>query len=150
MDGLQYREGLNAVGISGGVAGNVIPDACVVTVNYRFAPDRSVADAVGRTCEEVFDGFAVTVVDAAPGALPGLDRAAAADFVAAVGEAPRPKFGWTDVARFSALGVPALNFGPGDPALAHTRDEHVPLAQIESCEARLRAWLTGRLAQART
>ena len=124
------------------MAGNVIPDACVVTVNYRFAPDRSVDEAIAHV-REVFDGFEVTVTDAAPGALPGLDRPAAADFVAAVGETPRPKFGWTDVARFSGLGVPALNFGPGDPALAHTRDEHVPLAQIASCEERLRAWLVG-------
>jgi succinyl-diaminopimelate desuccinylase len=142
VDGLQYREGMNAVGISGGVAGNVIPDACVVTVNYRFAPDRSLDDAIAHV-REVFDGFEVTVTDAAPGALPGLDRRAAADFVAAIGETPRPKFGWTDVARFSGLGVPALNFGPGDPALAHTRDEHVPLAQIASCEERMRRWLTG-------
>lgn len=142
VDGLQYREGLNAVGITGGVAGNVIPDACVVTVNYRFAPDRGLDEAVAHV-RDVFAGFDVTVTDAAPGALPGLDRPAAADFVAAVGETPRPKFGWTDVARFSGLGVPALNFGPGDPALAHTRDEHVPLAQIASCEERLRAWLQG-------
>ena len=142
VDGLRYREGLNAVGISGGVAGNVIPDRCVVTVNYRFAPDRSVDDAIDHV-RGVFEGFETVVVDAAPGALPGLDRPAAADFVAAVGEEPRPKFGWTDVARFSGLGVPALNFGPGDPALAHTRDEHVPLAQITSCEERMRAWLTG-------
>jgi succinyl-diaminopimelate desuccinylase len=142
VDGLQYREGLNAVGVSGGVAGNVIPDECVVTVNYRFAPDRSLDDAIAHV-REVFDGFEVTVADAAPGALPGLDRRAAADFVAAIGETPRPKFGWTDVARFSGLGVPALNFGPGDPALAHTRDEHVPLAQIASCEDRMRRWLIG-------
>ncbi len=142
VDGLEYREGLNAVGISGGVAGNVIPDACIVTVNYRFAPDRTVDEAIAHV-RQVFDGFEVTVTDAAPGALPGLDRPAAADFVAAVGETPRPKFGWTDVARFSGLGVPALNFGPGDPALAHTRDEHVPLAQIASCEDRLRTWLVG-------
>lgn len=141
VDGLQYREGLNAVGISGGVAGNVIPDRCVVTVNYRFSPDRSVDEAIDHV-QAVFDGFEVTVVDAAPGALPGLDRPAAAAFVAAVGEEPRPKYGWTDVARFSGLGVPALNFGPGDPALAHTRDEHVPIAQIASCEERMRAWLT--------
>jgi succinyl-diaminopimelate desuccinylase len=140
VDGLEYHEGLNAVGITGGVAGNVIPDECVVTVNYRFAPDRSLDEAIAHV-RGVFDGFTVTVTDSAPGALPGLDRPAAADFVAAVGETPRPKFGWTDVARFSALGVPALNFGPGDPALAHTRDEHVPLAQIASCEERLRAWL---------
>lgn len=140
IDGLEYREGLNAVGIRGGVAGNVIPDECVVTVNYRFAPDRTVEEATAHVAQ-VFTGFDVTVVDEAPGALPGLTRPAAADFVAAVGAQPRAKFGWTDVARFSALGTPALNFGPGDPALAHTRDEHVPIAQIESCEERLRAWL---------
>ena len=141
--GLEYREGLSAVGISGGVAGNVIPDACTVTINYRFAPDRSLDEAIAHV-QDVFDGFDVAVVDAAPGAMPGLDRPAAADFVRAIGETPRPKFGWTDVARFSALGVPAINFGPGDPALAHTRDEHVPLAQIESCEARMRTWLSPR------
>lgn len=141
IDGLTYREGLNAVGIEGGVAGNVIPDACTVTVNHRFAPDRTVDEAIAHV-RDVFSGFDVTVVDVAPGALPGLDRAAAADFVVAVGVQPRPKFGWTDVARFTSLGVPALNFGPGDPALAHTRDEHVPVEQIESCERRLRAWLT--------
>jgi succinyl-diaminopimelate desuccinylase len=140
IDGLEYREGLSAVGIRGGVAGNVIPDECVITVNYRFAPDRSVAAARAHVAE-VFSGFAVVVVDEEPGALPGLSGPAAADFVAAMGERPRAKFGWTDVARFAALGTPALNFGPGDPALAHTRDEHVPVAQIESCERRLRAWL---------
>ena len=142
IDGLEYHEGLSAVRIAGGVAGNVIPDECVLTVNHRFAPDRSLEEAVDHV-REVFDGFAVVVVDAAPAAAPGLDRPAAAAFVAAVGEQPRPKFGWTDVARFTALGVPALNFGPGDPALAHTRDEHVPLPQIASCEERMRSWLTG-------
>jgi succinyl-diaminopimelate desuccinylase len=142
IDGLEYREGLSAVRIAGGVAGNVIPDECVVTVNHRFAPDRTLDGAVAHV-QEVFAGYEVVVVDAAPAAAPGLDRPAAAEFVAAVGEQPRPKFGWTDVARFTALGIPALNFGPGDPALAHTRDEHVPLAQIASCEQRMRAWLTG-------
>ena len=142
IDGLEYREGLNAVRIEGGVAGNVIPDSCVVTVNFRFAPNRTLDAAIDHV-REVFAGFDVTVTDAAAGALPGLDRPAAADFVRAVGHQPRPKFGWTDVARFSALGVPALNFGPGDPAFAHTREEHVPLAQVRSCERALREWLTG-------
>lgn len=140
IDGLTYREGLNAVRIEGGVAGNVIPDSCTVTVNFRFAPDRSLEEAEAHL-REVFSGFEVTVVDAAPGALPGLDRPAAADFVAAVGTAPQPKFGWTDVARFSALGIPALNYGPGDPSVAHMQDEHVAVEQIRSCEERLRAWL---------
>ncbi len=142
IDGLEYREGLLAVGIRGGVAGNVVPDECVVTVNHRFAPDRSVDEAVAHVTE-LFEGFDVVVVDRAPGALPGLDRPAAAEFVAAVGQAPRPKFGWTDVARFAGLGVPALNFGPGDPALAHTAGEYVPVEQLHACRAQLRAWLAG-------
>ncbi len=140
VDGLRFHEGLNAVGVTGGVAGNVIPDSCVVTVNYRFAPDRSVEQAEAHL-REVFDGFAVEVVDRAAGALPGLTHPAAAAFVAAVGGEVRPKFGWTDVARFSALGVPAVNFGPGDPSLAHTREEYVEVAELVACEQRMAAWL---------
>jgi succinyl-diaminopimelate desuccinylase len=142
VDGLTYREGLNAVGISGGVAGNVIPDECVVTVNYRFAPDRSEEEAAAHV-REVFSGHEVEITDSAPGARPGLDHPAAATLLAAVPGAPRAKFGWTDVARFALLGMPALNYGPGDPMLAHSRDEHVPLAQIAECEATMEAWLTG-------
>jgi succinyl-diaminopimelate desuccinylase len=141
IDGLTYHEGLNAVGIRGGVAGNVIPDECVLTVNYRFAPDRSEAEAEAHV-REVFDGFDIVVTDTAPGALPGLAVPAARAFVDAVGGTANPKFGWTDVARFSGLGVPAVNFGPGDPTLAHRQDEHVPVAQIIRCEEQLRGWLT--------
>ena len=140
VEGLEYHEGMSAVGIRGGVAGNVIPDECVVTVNHRFAPDRTVDEAVAHV-RAVFDGYDVAIVDSAPAARPGLDRPAAADFVRVVGVAPRPKFGWTDVARFAGLGVPALNFGPGDPSLAHHADENVPLAQLTACEAVLRTWL---------
>jgi succinyl-diaminopimelate desuccinylase len=141
IDGLRYHEGLNAVGISGGVAGNVIPDSCTVSVNYRFAPDRSVEEATAHL-REVFDGYAVLVRDSAPGALPGLDRPAAAAFVEAVGGTPNPKFGWTDVSRFSALGIPAVNFGPGNPELAHTEGEFVPHAQLRSCLDQMTAWLS--------
>lgn len=141
IDGLQFHEGLNAVLISGGVATNVLPDECVVTVNYRFAPDRTEAEALAFVTE-VFDGYEVTVTDTAPGAMPGLDRPAAKEFVEVTGKAANPKYGWTDVARFSALGVPAVNFGPGDPSLAHTQAEHVPLAEIRECEEILRRWLT--------
>lgn len=143
VDGLEYREGLNAVGIEGGVAGNVIPDECTVTVNYRFAPSRSPQEAEAHV-RDVFDGFPVEIVDLAPGAMPGMQQAAAREFAGVIGGTPQPKFGWTDVARFSALGVPAVNFGPGDPALAHTRDEYVPLADLRSCEERLVRWLSGR------
>ncbi|NYI71948.1 succinyl-diaminopimelate desuccinylase [Naumannella cuiyingiana] len=142
VDGLTYREGLSAVGIRGGIAGNVIPDECVVTVNYRFAPDRDLAAAEAHV-REVFDGFDVTRTDGSPGARPGLDRPVAAEFLAAVGGEPGPKFGWTDVSRFSALGVPAVNYGPGDPLLAHTDDEHTPAAQVRACREALLRWLAG-------
>lgn len=143
VDGLEYHEGLNAVAISGGVAGNVVPDRCEVTVNYRFAPDRSEEQAAGFV-RDFFAPYAVEITDSAPGARPGLGVPAARAFLDAVGGIASPKFGWTDVARFSALGVPAVNFGPGDPSYAHHRDEHVPVAQIEHVAGRLRAWLGGR------
>jgi succinyl-diaminopimelate desuccinylase len=141
VDGLVYREGLNAVGIRGGIAGNVIPDQCVVTVNYRFAPSRSLAEAE-QYLRTLFDGFEVTVTDASPGARPGLDHPAAAAFVAAIGRPPQPKYGWTDVARFSEMGIPAVNFGPADPSLAHTDEEHCPASAIYECERALRRWLS--------
>lgn len=141
VEGLRYHEGLNAVGISGGVAGNVIPDECLVTVNFRYAPDRYGKLAADHV-REVFAGFEVRVVDQADGARPGLDRPAAASFLAAVGGTPRAKLGWTDVARFAELGVPAVNYGPGDPEKAHSRDEFVRLDEVAACEARLRAWLS--------
>ena len=116
IDGLEYREGLNAVFISGGVAGNVLPDECVVSVNYRFAPDRSVEEAYAHM-GEVFDGFEIELSDSAPAAMPGLSVPAAAAFIEAV------------------------NFGPGDPHLAHKQDEFVPLDHITTVEKQLRAWL---------
>ncbi len=142
VDGLSFHEGLNAVGISGGVAGNVIPDECVVTVNYRFAPDRS-ADEAAAHVREIFGSWDVEITDVAGGARPGLTRPAAAAFAAAIGGTPRAKLGWTDVARFDALEIPAVNCGPGNPLLAHTRGEHVALAAITECESRMLAWLEG-------
>lgn len=143
VEGLLYRESMSAVRISGGVAGNVIPDACEVEVNYRFAPSKSAADAEAHI-RNLLAGFDVEITDAAEGARPGLDAPIAQQFVAAVGAEPRPKYGWTDVARFSALGIPAVNYGPGDPHLAHHDEERVPLAQIDAVERGLRAWLSSR------
>ncbi|MDR0416198.1 MAG: succinyl-diaminopimelate desuccinylase [Propionibacteriaceae bacterium] len=142
VDALEYREGLNAVRVAGGTASNVIPDRATLEVNYRFAPDRSLAEAEAHV-RALFPGYGCAVVDAAPAARPGLDAPLAADLVAAVGQPARPKYGWTDVARFAALGVPAVNFGPGDPNLAHTDDEHAPLAQVAACRDALARWLAG-------
>ncbi|MEU4558278.1 succinyl-diaminopimelate desuccinylase [Actinoplanes sp. NPDC023936] len=141
VDGLQYREGLNAVKIEGGIAGNVIPDLCTIFVNYRFAPDRD-TDAAEAHLREVFAGFDLEVTDRAPGARPGLDQPAAKEFVDLVGREPQAKLGWTDVSRFAALGIPAINFGPGDPLLAHTDNEHVPIPEIRQTLDVLTTWLS--------
>ncbi len=140
VDGLRYHEGLNAVGIRGGVAGNVVPDECAVTVNYRFAPDLT-GEQAAEFVRSVFSAWPVTVLDVADGARPGLGQPAAAEFVKVVGGTPRAKLGWTDVARFSALGIPAVNYGPGISEIAHTAGEYVEIAKIAECESRLRAWL---------
>ena len=140
VDGLRYHEGLNAVAVTGGIAGNVIPDTATVSVNYRFAPHRSLADAE-HYCRSVLPDHDLTFTDGAAGARPGLDVPAAATFVDAVGGEPSAKFGWTDVARFSALGVPAVNFGPGDPSKAHADDEFCPIDELYTCRAALLRWL---------
>jgi succinyl-diaminopimelate desuccinylase len=141
VDGLDYKESLSAGLVSGGIATNVIPDAAVLTVNYRFAPDKSAAEAILHL-ETLFEGFDVVVTDQAEGAKPGLNLPAALDFSAAIGKEVRPKYGWTDVARFSAMGIPAVNYGPGDPSLAHADNENVPVGHLIDVEAGLRAWLS--------
>jgi succinyl-diaminopimelate desuccinylase len=143
IDGCTYREGLSAVRIDGGIAGNVVPDAASVTVNYRFAPDRSPAEALQHVLD-VLDGLDVRIeqTDVAAGALPGLSKPAAKALVEAAAGQVRAKYGWTDVARFAARGIPAVNYGPGDPNLAHRRDERVPVEQITAAADMLRRYLT--------
>jgi succinyl-diaminopimelate desuccinylase len=145
IDGCTFREGLSAVRIFGGVAGNVVPDACAIEVNLRFAPDRTEKEALAHV-HEVFDGFEIELTDSAAGALPGLTAEPAREFLAAVGAEPAAKLGWTDVARFAALGIPALNYGPGDPLLAHAPDEHVEIGKIRDGAATLHRWLAPRAA----
>jgi succinyl-diaminopimelate desuccinylase len=140
VDGLDYREALSAVGIRGGIAGNVIPDECVVTVNYRFAPSKSGSEALAHV-SELFEGYAVKLTDTADGARPGLHLPAAQDFVKALAVPVRAKEGWTDVALFSALSIPAVNFGPGDPNWAHHDQEHCPVQQLVDSELALLRWL---------
>jgi succinyl-diaminopimelate desuccinylase len=143
IDGCTYREGLSAVRVDGGVAGNVIPDAASVTVNFRFAPDRTVGEALEHV-NDVLGGLDVGIemTDAAAGALPGLAKPAAAALVEAAGGQVRAKYGWTDVARFAALGIPAVNYGPGDPNFAHRADERVEVASINAVTDMLRRYLT--------
>jgi succinyl-diaminopimelate desuccinylase len=140
VDGLVYREGLNVVKIKGGHAGNIIPDRCHLEINYRFAPDKD-AVAAEAYVRDLLPGYPLAVTDVATGARPGLDHPAAAEFVAAVGGQPSAKFGWTDVARFSEMGVPAVNFGPGNPSKAHADDEHCPAADVYACRDALITWL---------
>ncbi|MCQ4213958.1 succinyl-diaminopimelate desuccinylase [Streptomyces longispororuber] len=141
IDGLEYREGLSAVAVRAGVAGNVVPDTCVISLNARFAPSRSAAEAEAYVRGLFPAEYEFEVTEVVPGALPGLDRAAVGSLVRFLGVEPRPKLGWTDVARFTELGVPAVNFGPGDPVLAHTAGEYVSVGQLVECERKLGDWL---------
>ncbi len=142
VDGLDYRESLNAVMVSGGIATNVIPDLATLTVNYRFAPSRT-AGEVEAKLRALFPDYELTVTDIALGARPGLNLGMAQEFAAVVSVPPRPKYGWTDVARFAELGIPAVNYGPGDPSLAHADNENVPVGHLFDCHAGLGGWLRG-------
>jgi succinyl-diaminopimelate desuccinylase len=148
LDGCEYMEQLQAVGVSGGVAGNVVPDEAVILINLRFAPDRDLAGAeaeVHRLLDGALDphvGDRIEVVDAVAGAVPGLDHPLLSGLVSATGQSPRAKLGWTDVATLSAAGVPAANFGPGDPLLAHTPDENVSRAELTGVRDALSSVLT--------
>jgi succinyl-diaminopimelate desuccinylase len=141
IDGCQFHEGLQAVKVEGGIAGNVVPDRAVLTVNHRFAPDRTPEEAEAHVREVVGEVDAFTVVDAVAGAAPGLEHPLLAEIVRRAEGRPTAKLGWTDVARFAAHGVPALNFGPGDPLLAHTVDERVERAELETAYEVLRSVL---------
>ena len=141
VDGLAYRESLNAVMASAGIATNVIPDQATLMVNYRFAPSRS-AEEAEAILRELFVDYEVVVKDAAAGARPGLEKELAQEFIAATKASVQPKYGWTDVARFSALGIPAVNYGPGDPSLAHADNENVPVGHIHDVYQGLKGWLS--------
>lgn len=140
IDGLTFREGLQIVGINGGVAGNVIPDSVEILLNHRFAPDRDQATAISHL-RDLFADFELEIIDVADAAPVGLNQKAIADFVKEIDLPIAPKFGWTDVARFSKLNIPAINFGPGDPHLAHHPDEMVSIADLELVYQRLISWL---------
>lgn len=141
VEGLAFREGLNAVQIEGGITGNVIPDHSKVHINYRFAPNKTLDQAIAHV-ENVFEGYELEFVDKSSAARPGLDADLSRSLIESVGQEPKPKYGWTDVARFSEIGIPAVNFGPGDALLAHTDNEHVSAEAIRECYRALHQWLT--------
>lgn len=161
VDGLDYQEGLNATLISGGKGTNVIPDECRIHINYRFAPDKTLAEAKTLMMGEqpraelgqgpakaqggVFEGFDIEMKDESPSARPGMNNPLVGSLVnlvrARTGSEPKAKLGWTDVARFAALGVPAVNLGAGDPLLAHKHDEQVPMIELTTLTDILCTWL---------
>ena len=142
VDGLEYRESLNAVMVSGGIATNVIPDLATLTINYRFAPSRTAAEVEAKL-RALFPDYELEITDLALGARPGLTLGMAQEFASVVKIPARPKYGWTDVARFAELGIPAVNYGPGDPSLAHADNENVPVGHLFDCHAGLGGWLRG-------
>jgi succinyl-diaminopimelate desuccinylase len=146
IDGCEFREALHAVAVSGGVAGNVVPDRATVAFNHRFAPDRTVEEATAAVREllapALEDGDVVELVDSAAAALPGLDHPLLRSLASRSRQPMRAKLGWTDVARFAAAGIPALNFGPGDPMLAHNADERVDRADLDAVYTALADLLT--------
>lgn len=150
IDGCEYREALQAVAVEAGVAGNVVPDRAVLTINHRFAPDRTPADAEafvrGIVGPFLAEGDMFEVVDMSPPAPPALGDPLLAAFIARGDLAVDAKLGWTDVARFAAHGVPAANFGPGDSTLAHTADERVERTALNRCYDVLRGLLVEGLA----
>jgi succinyl-diaminopimelate desuccinylase len=141
VDGLHYREALQVVRIEGGVANNVVPDACVLVVNRRFAPRFSVDEAYAQVAELLEGADRLEVVNASPAGPPNLEDSLVAEFIATVDAPVGPKLGWTDVARFASRGIPALNFGPGDPTVAHTAGEFVERVALEQAYAALARFL---------
>jgi succinyl-diaminopimelate desuccinylase len=143
VDSLAYREALQVVRIEGGIANNVVPDHCAVVINRRYAPSRSLDDAVAEVVAFCTDAGAdhVDVLNASTAASPNLTHPLIAELVGVYDLPVRPKLGWTDVARFAAHGIAACNFGPGDPELAHTAGERVERANLDACLALLQAFL---------
>ena len=145
IEGVLFTEQLQAVYVEGGVAGNVVPDRARVTLNHRFAPDRTYEQAFAWLCEFLGDAFElgdqIDLLDWAPAAPPSMDNERLRALVALSAQPVRAKVGWTDVATFTELGVPATNFGAGDPLLAHREDEFVSLAELDEFARVLEAWL---------
>jgi succinyl-diaminopimelate desuccinylase len=149
IDACRYREAVQVVAVNGGVAGNVVPDRATLVINHRFAPDRDASGAGAWLCGwlaplvDSTQGDRLTILEAQPAAAPSLGHPVLKALIEATGAAPKPKLGWTDVAFFAERGVPAVNFGPGDPELAHTADERLEREPLDRSYATLYRMLSG-------
>jgi succinyl-diaminopimelate desuccinylase len=141
VDGLAYRESLQVVRIEAGIANNVVPDRCDIVVNRRYAPACSFDDALAETRALLADADEIEIIGASPAAPPNLSHPLIADLMSTGKLEVRPKLGWTDVSRFTQHGIPAVNYGPGDPELCHTPGEFVERAELDECLRVLAAFL---------
>lgn len=138
VENLEFREVMSVTRASGGIANNIIPARFDLNVNYRFAPDRTLDEATERVHEVCSEADEVEIVDIAPSAYPEVSHPLIQALIEASGGVLASKQGWTDVAQLAARGVPAVNFGPGETALAHKPGESVRLDDLE--------WAYGSLA----
>lgn len=135
VDGLEYRESIQVVHFEGGVANNVVPDSARMRINRRFAPAYDTETALAQVSALLEGATSLVVINESPAAPPNLMNPLIAEFIGTNDLAVRPKLGWTDVARFTSHGIPALNFGPGNPEIAHTRAEFVERVELDACYA---------------
>ena len=143
IDGLTYRTVTTATQArDGGRGRNVVPDRFIVNVNHRFAPTTSLAQAQADLCAMVGDRARIDITDLSPAALPAASHPLVAKLAGAGVRGTEAKQAWTDVARFANLGVAAVNFGPGENAQAHQKDESTSLELVDEGYDILRRWLT--------
>lgn len=146
IDGCTFHESLQAVHVEGGVSGNVVPDRVMLRIHHRYAPDRTDQEAEAMVRDllapHLDAGDTVTVIDRSLACPPSLTHPLLRRLIDDNQLEVRAKFGWTDVARFAEYGIPATNFGSGDPEVSHTRDEHVHRDSIERTFAALAALIS--------
>ena len=146
VDGHVYRTVTTVTLANGGRGRNVVPDAFTLNLNHRFAPSTSLEEARSDVLALVGPGAKVDFTDLSPAALPNAGHPLVAKLIASGVTSVEPKQAWTDVARFAALGIPAVNFGPGESAQAHQKNESTDCALVFQGYRILVAWLSSLIA----
>lgn len=144
VDGLSFFEVVNVTGITGGIARNVIPDEVTCHLNFRYAPNQSAEEAEQRLRSLVGHGASVEIVGNAPPGRVATDNPLVGRLRVSSGAAVGPKQAWTNVAEFSAVGIDAVNFGPGVPEYAHRADEQVSIDALVQSLSSLERFVVGR------